>query len=354
MSFRFSKLFLPATFVLLAFSHTANAGAIKEPRLYDDSDYNEYWEQQFLFDNGTMVTSQFLIANFPFSKQHGLMVATLKKPENDAIIVKNGRKRDGWNFDETKPRLSIFQHELSGDHPGYFVRLNNTAAEVDVLYTSREKSIPLIRAGNPFGLPEVSLYAPAARAEGRWRAGPEIGGAGEDGDWEQLGTGGGYGLHVVQRTSLNHSIRRWQRFTAFASDAQYAPILHAFETPSGDKQSTLIILNQGSEPIRFDNITLTQANSGTSWELTAQTEGATLSGIIKSKDNIENFQLKDHLNHLEQMVAGSLADISRHRFTAHYDLTLTVNGKVSDLNGTALAENIVLGEEKKRKRRSRR
>ncbi|MEX0298087.1 MAG: hypothetical protein AB3N28_03395, partial [Kordiimonas sp.] len=249
MTISFSKFFAPAAvFLLAAYSSSTIAGTIEQPRLYDDSDYNEYWEQQFLFDNGTMVTSQFLIANFPFSKQHGLMVATLKKTGSDAVIVKNGRKRDGWNFDETEPRLSIFQHELSGNHPGYLVRLDNTAAEVDVLYTSKAEAIPLTLEGNPLGLPELSIYAPTARAEGRWRAGPEIGGAGEEGNWEELGTGGGYGLHVVQKNSLNSSIRRWQRFTALSGDGDYAPIIHAFETPKGKHQSTLVLLNKGGEP----------------------------------------------------------------------------------------------------------
>lgn len=355
MTFSFSKVFAPAAVFLLTMTHAPlMADSIGEPQLYDDSDYNEYWEQQFLFDNGTMVTSQFLIANFPFSKQHGLMVATLKKPGEDTVIVKNGRKRDGWNFDAAEPRLSIFQHELSGSYPGYFVRLNNTAAEVDVLFTSNEEAIPLISADNALGLPEMSLYAPIVRAEGRWRPGPEIGGAGIEGEWEKIGPGSGYGLHVVQRRNLNHSIRRWQRFSATSRAGGYAPILHAFETPNGEKKSVLLLLNGGDKPIRFDDIELTQNTSGTAWDISTKVGDASLTGTLTMENSIEDFQLKDHLNHLEQLVAGSLADISRRRFSTSYDLTLSIGGNRTNISGKALAEDIILGKEKKKKRRSRR
>ncbi len=352
MTFSFSKVLASATVFLLTMTHVPlMAGSIDKPRLYDDSDYNEYWEQQFLFDNGTMVTSQFLIANFPFSKQHGLMVATLKKPGDDTVIVKNGRKRDGWNFEAAEPRLSIFQHELSGSYPGYFVRLNNTAAEVDVLFTANEEAIPLIAADNALGLPEMTLYAPTARAEGRWRAGPEIGGAGIEGEWEKIGTGTGYGLHVIQRTNLNHAIRRWQRFSATSYTGDYAPILHAFETPNGEKKSILLLLKSGDAPIRFDDLELTQSASGTAWEVSAKAGDASLVGTLTTENNIEDFELKDHL---EQLVAGSLADISRRRFSTSYDLTLTIGSNSTNILGNALAEDIILGEEKKKKRRSRR
>lgn len=359
MSLGLSKVKASAIALLLSaagmsFTLSVSASSIDEPRLYEDSDYNEYWEQQFLFGDGTMVTSQFLIANFPFSKQHGLMVATLKRPEENTVIVKNGRQRDGWNFDASEPKLSIYQHQLAGAHPGYLVRLDNTAAEVDILYTATNGAIPLIDKDNNLGLPEVSLYAPTAKAYGRWRAGPEIGGAGTDGDWQELGAGGGYGIHVVQRENMNASLRRWKRFTSMDSKGAFEPVLHEFETPKGDEKKILILISKFGDPIRFEDVTLTENGSDKSWKVSAQGNGATLSGTLKANGNIDEFILEDHLNHLEKLAAGSLSDIKRYRYSGEYSMTLTVNGKDHALSGRALAEDIHLGEVKKKKRRARR
>jgi len=357
MTFSLSRYMAPIIlYILLAFNVSIPLAAetITAPKLYDDSDYNEFWEQQFLFENGTIVTSQFLIANFPFSKQHGLMIATFKKPNKDMIIIKNGRTRDGWDYDPAKQRLSIFQHELSGEHPHYKTSLNNTAAEVDVTYISNQQPIPLILPNNALGLPEISLYAPTAKAHGRWRAGPEIGGAGQGGAWEDLGKGLGFGLHVVQRKSLNNAIRYWQRFTSITSTKGYTPILHSFETPNGERQTVLILFSATSDPIRFDNVEISESNEGTKWQIHAKAGSTSLTGSLTSTYTIGEFLLTDHLNSIEAMVAGSLADVARKRFSTSYSMTLKINGEKTHFEGTALAEEITLGKEKKRKRKPRR
>ena len=110
--------------IAYAVPQVAAAGPLVAPSLSDERDYSEYWEQQFLFDNNTLATSQFLIANLPFSKHHGMMVATLKEPDKDVVVIKNGRKRSGWAFEATEPKMTIFQHQLSGSSPDFNLQLH--------------------------------------------------------------------------------------------------------------------------------------------------------------------------------------------------------------------------------------
>jgi len=348
------RLSMVVQFWFLAFiMNPAHAEPIGQPTLSKNKDYSEYWEQQFLFGE-TLVTSKFLIANFAFSKHHGLMIATLENGKDDAIIIKNGRKRSGWSNDASEPSLTIFQHKLSGSFPGYFMRLHNTAAELDVLYSADTKAIPLIEAGDTLGLPQIDLYAPAARAYGRWRAGPEIGGEGEAGEWLPLGHGFGYGIHVIQQTNPAKSIRRWLRFTALESVGDYKPILHAFETPSGAHRAVLVLVSRFRDPLMFNAVELLPSESGDSWTLHAKSSQGTVTGTLAITNKLSSFNLKDNMNTLEKLVAGSLADSLQQRSKARYQITLNVNGAETDLEGDALVEDILVGKEKAKKRRSRR
>jgi len=330
------------------------AEPILAPSLLNDSDYSEYWEQQFLFENKTVVTSQFLIANLPFSKHHGMMVATLKEPDADTVIIKNGRKRSGWDFVADAPQLSIFQHKLSGATPGFKLQLHNTAAELDVDFSARGDAIALVEAGNALGLPEVVLYAPSATANGRWRDGPEIGGAGPDGIWHEIGSGVGYGLHVVQNKAPNAMMKRWRRFTSTKSNGQYEPVLHVFETPSGDTHFALLLVSDAGAPIRFDVNDFTLGTGDMKWHVEGTMGNRRLSGTMDLGNLLETFNLKDQLNGLEKLAAGSMADVGRFRYAATYEFTLLEDGKETILTGEALAEDIQMGAVKAKRRRSRR
>jgi len=340
--------------VLVAITHGVTASPLVAPSLSNDSDYSEYWEQQFLFDNNTVATSQFLIANLPFSRHHGMMVATLKEADADTVIIKNGRKRSGWNFSADQPQLSIFQHNLSGDTPGFQLRLHNTAAELDVDFTAGGKAVTLVGAGNKLGLPEVNLYAPSARAIGRWRDGPEIGGLGPDGAWQPIGDGFGYGLHVVQNKAPNAAMKRWWRFTAGGSNGRYEPVLHAFETPKGGLHFAMLLFSASTDPIRFDVNDFQISEDGKSWKINATAGTKTLTGTMMLGNLLESFNLKDQLNGLEKLAAGSMADVSRLRYAATYRLELNERETITILDGMALAEDIQMGAQKAKRRRSRR
>lgn len=329
-------------------------GPITAPTLSDDSDYSEYWEQQFLFDNKTTATSQFLIANLPFSRHHGMMVATLKAPGEDVVVIKNGRKRSGWNFEADAQKLAIFQHELSSNAPGFKLQLHNTAAELDVSLSSPKGAIPIVEKNNKLGLPEVTLYAPTSRAFGRWRDGPEIGGPGPDGEWHEIGQGFGYGLHVVQKKVPNTVMKRWRRFTGAQEGGTYEPIFHAFETPKGDMHYALILISPSGKPMQFDVGEFNAGSNEKEWKVKAKSGTAVLAGTLKLSDLLETFNLKDQLNGIEKLAAGSMADVTRFRYAASYALVLSEDGVDTSLSGNAFAEDIQMGEVKAKRRRSRR
>ena len=320
------------------------------PALSEQPDYAEYWEQQFYFETGALLTSQFLIANLPLSKHHGLMVASLKIPGEPPVIIKNGRKRDGWFYAREDPELSIFQHRLKGTFPGFLTQLNNTAAEVDVLFNAKHAAIDIIAPGNDLGLPAVTLYATGARAFGRWRAGPEIGGAGENGSWQALGHGEGFGLHVIQDKPLGSVLRRWVRLTPLQADTDYELMFHRFETPSGKSLNKFYLLQKFKEPVLLDvsGVKFEEDNS------MRCLSSARMTGTITISNEIETFLVADQLNGIERLVAGSLANISRYRSLVSYDFDVVLNSKSQSVSGTAILEEILVDAEKKSRRNRRR
>lgn len=348
-----------AIFLSLVTANESQAGGITAPQLTDDGDYSEYWEQLFLFEDGTFATSQFLITNLPLSKHHGIQVATLAgvsvRPFGQRIIIKNGRSRDGWTFDPEDAALNIFTHRLAGQHPGYLLQLKNTAAELDVLFMASHEAIPLVRKETVQSLPEITLYVPQAQSFGRWRAGPEVGGDGEAGSWTRLGYGSGYGLHVRQTKPLHEAVGHWLRLTSTeAAPGTPTPILHSFETPSGDVKSILLLLSPFHAPQRFDTVDLEEIKEGKAWRLSAKNAESAIEGTFSLSQELDRFRLKDHLSGVEQLVAGAAADIDRHQATAAYEFVLTSKAEAKDLSGTAILEAIQVGEgRKKRNRRLR-
>lgn len=345
--------FIPVMMFLvaaIAVNTTAEEAGVQPPKLSESRDYAEYWEQQFYFETGSLLTSQFLITNLPISKHHGLMIASLKLPGEPAVVIKNGRSRDGWNFDGGIPQLTIFQHELKGRPPGYMLQLHNTTAEVDALFNPKLDPIVLVEEDNDMNLPTISLYAPDVRAFARWRPGPEIGGQGPDGDWLALGHGTGYALHVRQDVPLGRVLRRWIRVTPIDNNGPFTLILHHFATPSERTRTEAILVPRFGKPARLEGVGL----EGLVAEGRLKINGSGFQGAITPEEELETFLIADQLNGFEKLVAGSLANISRYRWLASYELEGTLHGRPYSLAGTAILEEILVGEEKKNRRRRRR
>ena len=171
------------------------------------------------------------------------------------------------------------------------MQLTNTAAEVDILFTKDYASINLVPNHEARRLPKVTLYAPTAQAFGRWRAGPEIGGAGENGSWNDLGWGFGYGIHVVHTEQPNKQMKKWVRFSGLPENSEAAPILHIFETPNGKQTRSLILLQEATQPIIFEEITF-KPTTPKSWYVSGRYADGTIEGEITISETLETFNLK--------------------------------------------------------------
>ena len=331
------------------------AGAEQEfkPRLGKAKHYNEYWEQQFLFDDDTLVTSQFLITNLPISKQHGIMLASVKPPAVPSLIIKNGRKRSGWSVGADAPSISIFQHSLSGSDREYSMELKNTTAELSLAFKAPARKIVLTGPNNKLGLPEVTLYAPTATGKGRWRTGPEHTGRDTYSPWQNISEARGYGLHVVQDSKPDQSLKRWQRFTSITSPSgnNYQPILHSFETQKGASETILVLTAPVGEPIRFEKVTIVPNQDASGWTILADNGVHRIEGSVENIKKLEQFNMASHLNGLEKLVAGSMAKIKRSRQVAAYNFSLQASGNETIISGQALAEDISFGKPLKKKRR---
>lgn len=354
MSFRLAICHLLPMFFISSF---VAANDIPIPQLGNGSNYAEYWEQQFYFDTQTLLTSQFLIVNLSLSKHHGLMVATLKHYDGDQIVIKNGRKKSGWNFKNNPQTLNIFQHYLARDSSGFSLQLDNTAAEVDMRFTSLLTSINITEPNNADDLPAVTLYAPMASGNGRWRAGPEIGGTGKNGEWLTLGNAVGYGLHVRQTQKLADNLRKWHRITGLEIAGAYQPVFHQFVKPDGKSKTVLFLLNSHGPPIKFDNVNTVYDAGRNLWRVSAANSEWTLTGQVRVLEVLEVFNIEDHMNGIEKLIAGSLKNVKRSRAIASYHLTLSnvkTNENSNQITGKALFESIDIGEAKKPKRRRHR
>lgn len=323
------------------------------PKLDRSSDYNEYWEQQFLFENNELLTSQFLITNLPLSRHHGIMLGSLKTPDNPSVIIKNGRGRDGWKFQEDGSSLSIFTHRIADRFSRYEMRLANTAAEVDVDFRTQVRAIELITPSDDVNLPRINLYVPLASGEGRWRMGPELTGDDSYDVWRDLKNGRGYALHVRQNAKPNSGLRKWYRLTSVAQggDSANLPILHHFVTPEGREKTVLLLIQDEGIILRFDDVSFRQQAENDHWLISAQNDDYRVEGDVRYQDHLEQFDVADHLTGIEKLVAGSLASIQRKRSLVSYSLTVHHNGASSVSTGKALMEDISLGQEKESKRR---
>ena len=335
---RINLLFRALTLAAICWGPPAAGDSDFHPKLENEKQYSEYWEQQYLFDSGALLTSQFLIANLPISDHHGMVVATLKLPERETIVVKNGRDRDGWEYDGSSRGLGIFQHEIWPENDAYLMRLKNTAAEVDAAISSVPDSAVIMPEGNPYGLPNITLYAAPAIAFGRWRPGPEIGGEGDEGDWISLGLGVGYGLHVRQMKVPNAVIRRWQKFIPIENSSATLPILNVFELWDG-RSVVVVLLHQEKKGWVRQVLECPAMRELVGASAVCSNGEKSLEGAFGEATQVEDFNLQDELNVLEKLAAGSLADISRMRAKVPYRLRLKIDQDVLDLRGEALLED---------------
>jgi len=327
------------------------------PLMSDKSHYSEYWEQIFLMDDGTLFTSQFTIANFPFSKHRGLMLSTIVWPDGKTVVIKNGRSRKGWDYDAVNHQLKIYQHTFKPTEDGYALHLHNTAAEARMDFMPVAAPLTFLKWADGKSDYGVTYYAPEAVGKVSWRPGPEIDGPGDDGPWMALGSGTGFGVHVIQTDSLENMFSSWMRAMPLGKPGEDRPVFNWMVKPDGKTVAQLVMLDGRGKPVTLTDVQFDQDEDGKLWHVRAKGGGLEVKGAYRLEKPVDTFSLADHLTAIEKMAAGTLAQLKRQRYQASYDFTLSRNGHKTALKGKALAEILKLDADKKtvsKKRRIRR
>ena len=334
------------------------------PALLDTKNYSEFWQQVFLFEDGTFITSEFLVANFGFSTHHGILLSTLVRPNGDRYIIKNGRTRSGWNFKADPFSINIYQHSLIKDQGGYDLTLDNTMAQVNLNLTSQAEpwSAERLMGKKKKIWQDVDFFAPALLAEGYWTPGPETE-LKEDYETRfELKGGVGFAMHGVQSENLHELMSSWLKLFGFGKTGKAKPFLSSVMNINDGQENSFMMSWDGLENEAFKNITIktikTQTIDETEVpkiiEIEANAGDKTLKGTIQLNKILETFVLNNHLNALEKVSASSQPKLKRFRFQADYSFLIEKMGEKSNIEGQALGEYIdVVPPKGIRRRRSR-
>jgi len=336
-----------------------------KPQLLDDKFYKEYWEQHFLFEDGTFVTAQFLAANFPWpvGDDHGIMIATVVKPDGTRTIIKNGRDLGKWGFDAEKFSLFIHTHRLKQEDGIYDLHVGAPDKNaVNATFSSAALPLDHMKFKRKKASMESSIYLPFFEGSGNWQV--------QQGEKEPLLTGAGkiqgFASHVLITGRLERVLNSWLRVGGLSgADNQPMPFLSAQERPDGSRDIILALKNAAGEITKFSDISIDyqdiqQAPHKSSYptviKVMGHSETESLSGTIRLSRKIDHFNIYDHLNFFERSFAMFRASVANYRYIADYDLLHTTAAGSQKLTGKALSEyqDILNPREKKKPRRKKR
>lgn len=359
------KSFLLLLGVMMAFSPLSMALDHTRPQMLGDKFYKEYWEQYFLFDDGTFVTSQFLVANMPWpvGKEHGIMIATIIRPDGKHFIIKNGRSLGGWGFDPEKFNIFIYNHRLGRDGEKDVVHLGTVGRDVvDVSGKSAIAPLDHHRLVTKKGYMDSSFYLPFFEGDGSWKI-----------KWnkkqpQETGAGKvqGFAAHVVITAPVDKLVDNWLRVSGLSNgDNQPIPLLSSIQQPDGARDIVFVLKNPNGEITRFSSVTLEykdikkggkKSSYPTVFEIKANNETEKLTGTIRFSRKIDHYNINDHLNFFERSFSRSRASAISYRYIADYEMTYTTPGGTQKLTGKALSEyqDVFPPARKKKSRRRRR
>ncbi len=360
---RFMSLSVGIVAVLLAFAQIAYTQTINKsrPLLLEDSDYTEYWEQYFYLDDGSLVTSQFLVANFPWpvGDDHGIMLGTLVTPDGKLYVIKNGRDFGEWGFKEDALDLFIHTHRIKKKINGYSTHLENTMGIVDLELSAPLPNFDHKRFNSENGFIEASFYAPLLQGHGNWQLGPE---AGFDpaGPVHNTDFASGFGVHVIMNDKVDMLIDNWVRVVGVSKEGS-KPFLSAIDRPDGTKDIIFKIIDNNiideftDIKIEYDGITQEKdATYPKQIKISAKGKNGTISGTIKYGKKFSHFNLTEHLNFFEKSFAKSNPTVTNFRYLADYELVYKTSEGEEILKGKALSEYMDIQPAKKAPARKRR
>lgn len=335
-----------AALCLSSFTASANDLDHTKPMMLEDKDYTEYWEQYFYLSDGSLITSQFLVANFPWpvGKDHGIMLGTLVTPEGELYVIKNGRDPGEWGYDKNALDLFIHTHRLKASGDEYSVHLENTMAIVDLQLTSKQPVLNHKDFSSDDGVLKTSFYAPFLTGKGNWQLGPEAGfdPAGPVNNAEQAT---GFGVHVLMTDKADQLIKNWARIIGIGKGGA-KPFLSSLSHPNND-QDIIFKLFDGEKTlddfsdikIKYDNITEEKdASYPKTINISAKGENGTLTGTFKYSKKLSHFNLTEHLNFFEKSFATSNPVVSNFRYLVDYNLVYKTSEGEKVLTGKALSE----------------
>ena len=236
----FKKVFSKIIFIFLFSVTSVFSQEIDNirPKMLEDKNYTEYWEQYFYLSDGSLITSQFLVANFPWpvGKNHGIMLSTLITPEGELYVIQNGRKFGEWGDKEENLNLFIHTHRLNRTGDKVNLHLENTMAIVDI--NSRSKIAPFNhqRFSSDEGFIETSFYAPSLIGNSNWQLGEEAGFT-PNGPVNKTDIAEGHGVHVLMTDKVDQLIKNWIRISGIGNE-QFKPFISAITRP--DDQTDII------------------------------------------------------------------------------------------------------------------
>lgn len=355
-----------ATLCLNSYTALANDPDHTKPLMLEDKNYTEYWEQYFYLSDGSLVTSQFLVANFPWpvGKDHGIMLGTLVTPEGELYVIKNGRDLGEWGYDKSALDLFIHTHRLKASKDEYSVHLENTMGIVDLELVSNQPAINHKNFSSDDGFIKASFYAPSLTGNGNWQLGPE---AGFDpaGPVHNVDHATGFGVHVVMTDKVDKLIRNWARIVGVGKEG-IKPFLSSITRPDSDEDIIFKLLDGEKTLDDFSDISVKYNNVTKEKDgrypkiigISAKGENGTLTGTFKYSKKLSHFNLTEHLNFFEKSFATSNPVVSNFRYLVDYNLVYKTSEGETILTGKALSEYTdILPAKKapaKKRRRNRR
>ncbi len=331
------------------------------PVLLGAESYTEGWDQYFYFEDGTFLAVQFFISNYGPTDHRAMVIGSLSSSQsNEPMVIKNGRGRKDWSFEDSKLDLKVANHRFSGTHPHYRLYLRNSRGEVDL---NVEASVDPWRLGHiPDAASEIFQYVsyimPMARAQGRFRRGSES--TGSAGPWKTLRDGRGFAIRYLNNSALSKVARSWVRVATIDTQDPSSPVFYLVQRP-GQKQSSFLAITVGGE-IRQQwtgfpvTLVIPEQDAPNEAEHDAedyrlppdaiqfQITGAdgTVTGNITMTRLLQRFDFVRELKRIERFFVRFLNTPVHYRYLAQYDLSYQGKEGGQRLTGTALAEIMTL------------
>jgi hypothetical protein len=331
------------------------------PVLLDAESYTEGWDQYYYFEDGTFLAVQFLISNYGPTDHRALVIGSLVPADGGKpLVIKNGRGRKDWSFDDRQLDLKVAHHRFSGTYPHYRLYLRNSRGEVDLTLEARVESWQLGHIPGPESgeFQYASYLMPMADARGRYRRGSES--AGDAGRWQMLRNGRGFAIRYLNNSSLYKVSRSWIRLASIDSQDSSSPVFYLVQR-LGDKRSSFLAIMSGGQIrqqwTRFP-VTLITPDNDSPDEAEYDIEdvrlppdaiqfqiagtGGTVEGKITMTRLLQRFDFVRELKPLERFFVQFLNTPLHYRYLARYDLTYQGKDGGQQLTGTALAEIMTL------------